>query len=270
VRRLDTENFPAPVETNRGKAILVGLLALSVVLVSLFWAAILLFQIAGWPLYFLQLSLYLILFLLALWGLRGERIGLPLSARSLFEALAYTLASWMFFVLAVRLSGLARLPEEFRALGNAPLWKIGAQIVSTWLFVGMGEEFLFRGYFLQAFRRYFSGGEGRRRTAAAVLLVSVFFSLWHLPNRVIWLATGEIDPVLFAVSLSVLFLLGLGYAYLFLRSNNILLVGLVHGVSDYPLVGMDSQLTPVILLAAIGCVEAARWAPWKRSREARK
>jgi membrane protease YdiL (CAAX protease family) len=60
---------------------------------------------------------------------------------------------------------------------------------------------------------------------------------------------------LIMISLVMLFLLGAGFAWLFIRSGNILLVGLIHGVMDYPLIGKDSQLSFIILIAAIGLVE---------------
>lgn len=55
-----------------------------------------------------------------------------------------------------------------------------------------------------------------------------------------------------------LFCLGIGFAYLVIRTKNILLVGLVHGLMDFPLIGLKTQLSFIILLAAIGCVEIAR------------
>ncbi len=253
------ENTSPPMENNRGKAVLVTIMALAFVAAILFWVAIQLFQPKGLPLYFAQLGLYLIFFLLAWWGLKQERIHLPVNARSILEALAWSLVGWLIFLLVVQLLGMARLPEEFQALKDTPAWKIGANILSTWVFVGLGEELLFRGYFLKAFWRHFTRGTDRRRTVVAILLVSAFFSLWHLPSRIIWLISGEVDGILFLISLLALFLLGLGYAYLFVRSDNILLVGLVHGVSDFSLVGMNSQMAPIILVVAIGCVEIARW-----------
>jgi len=60
------------------------------------------------------------------------------------------------------------------------------------------------------------------------------------------------------LSTFVLFFLGIGYAYLFIRTQNILLVGLVHGLMDFPLLGQETQLSFLILLAAIGYVEIAR------------
>jgi hypothetical protein len=252
------ENTSAPIEKNRGKVVLVVIMTLTFVLVILFWVAVQLFQLKGLPLYFMQLGLYLIFYLLAWWGLKQEQITLPVNARLILEALAWSLVGWLLFVLSIQLLGLTRLSEEFQALKNIPAWKIGAQILCTWFFVGMGEEVLFRGYFLKAFRRHFTCGTDRRRTVVAILLVSAFFSLWHLPIRITWLISGELDLVMLLVSLLALFLLGLGYAYLFIRSDNILLVGLVHGLLDLPLVGADSQMASIILVVAIGCVEIAR------------
>jgi membrane protease YdiL (CAAX protease family) len=249
------QNTAAPIVKDRGKAVLFVIMALAFVLVILYWMAIDAFQLKGLPAYFMQLGLYLAFFLLAGWGLRQERIRLPVDGRRVLAALAWSLVGWLVFVLVIQLLGLVRLPEAFAALQNTPAWKIGAQILSTWVFVGLGEEVLFRGYFLPAFRRHFTSGTDRRRTVAAVLLASAFFSLWHLPIRMTWLLAGELDWVTLLVSLLVLFVLGAGYAWLFIRSDNILLVGLVHGLMDYPLVGKDTQLAPIILVVAIICVE---------------
>jgi membrane protease YdiL (CAAX protease family) len=98
-----------------------------------------------------------------------------------------------------------------------------------------------------------------------VLLCSAFFSLWHLPARVAELLTGGLDWATLLLSLAVLFLLGLGFSFLYLRSGNLLLVGLVHGVMDYPLIGKDTQLNFILLLAAIACVEIAHWAAKKHA-----
>lgn len=253
------EKTSTATEKNQGKTTLVIIMALTFVAAILFWVAIQLFHPGGLPLYFAQLGLYLIFFLLAWWGLKQERFHLPVNARSILEALAWTLLGWLIFLLVVQLLGAAKLPEEFQTLKNTPAWKIGANILSTWIFVGLGEELLFRGYFLKAFWQHFTRGTDRRRTVVAVLLVSAFFSLWHLPSRIVWLISGEVNVVLFLISLLALFLLGIGYAYLFVRSDNILLVGLVHGVSDFSLVGTNSQMAPIILIVAIGCVEIARW-----------
>jgi len=250
------ENTSTLIEKNQGKAILIVIATLTFVMSILFWSAVQLLHLEGLTLYFTQIGLYLLLFLMALWGLKTEQITLPIDTRRILQALGFTLVGWLFFLLAIQILGMTQIREEFLALKNTPAWKIAANILSTWLFVGFGEEVLFRGYFLNAFFQHFTRGTTKRRAVVAAVLISAFFSIWHFPNRILWLITGEIDVVLFLISFLVLFVLGLGYAYLFIRSDNILLAGLVHGVSDFPLVGENTQLNAVlILLVAIGCIE---------------
>jgi membrane protease YdiL (CAAX protease family) len=252
-------------QRNKGKAVLAIIITLAFILTILYWLAIKLFQLQGLPLYFTMLGLYLVYFLLAWWGIKQEKISLPVSKRMILEALAWSSVGWVVFVLLIQLLGLVQLTEEVLVLQNTPAWKIGAQVLSTWLFVGLGEEVLFRGYFLKAFWRYFTADTNRRRMVKAVLLVSAFFSLWHLPTRIVSVISGELDWLTLLVSLVVMFLFSLGFAYLFIRSNNIVLTGLVHGLMDYPLIGKESQLSFIILLVAIGCVEIVRSITKKKS-----
>ena len=245
----------------QGPALLIGIMAAATLLPFPFFLAIEHWGLDGLPVYFLQLGLYLLLYLLAFVGLKRDHISLPVNARLLWQALGWTLAGWLFYALTIHLLGLVQWPEAFRALRSVPAWKIGAQILSAWLFVGLGEEVLFRGYFLAGFRRYFTAGTSRRRTILASVLVSAFFSLWHLPVRLSWLLSGELDAVTLGISLMVLFVLGIGFAYLFVQTRNIVLVGLVHGVMDYPLIGLETQLSFLILLACIGLTFIARWLP---------
>lgn len=252
------ENSLKPNQEDRGKTVLAIIMVVALILPIPFFTAIQLFHLNGLPAYFLQLALYLLFYLLAFWGLKRERISLAITARKLLETIGCLLVSWLLFVLFLHISGIAKLPEEIQTLINAPAWKIGAQILSTWFFVGMAEDLLFRGYFLASFQRYFTRGENRRRTITAILITSIFFSLWHLPSRIIWIVSGEANIPLLLLSLFVLFILGIGYAYLFIRTQNILLVGLVHGLMDFPLIGQETQLSFNILLAAIGYVEIAR------------
>lgn len=252
------ENSLEPNQNNRGKTIPAIIMVAALILPIPVFTTIQLFHLNGLPVYFLQLALYLMFYLLAFWGLKTEGISLPINVRKLLEAIGCLLASWSFYVLFLHISGIARLPEEIQTLINVPAWKTGAQILSTWFFVGMAEELLFRGYFLASFLRHFTRGENRRRTITAVLISSIFFSLWHLPSRINWIVSGEADILLLLLSTLVLFCLGIGFAYLFIRSQNILLAGLVHGLMNFPLIGQETQLSFFILLAAIGYVETAR------------
>ena len=168
------------------------------------------------------------------------------------------LLSWLLYVLVISVFGLADLRQDTGVLASTPVWKIAAQIVSTWFFVGMAEEVLFRGYFLKKFLGWFEDRQSGHALFKAVITSSVFFSLWHLPVRLFSLIRGELSPGLLMLSLAVLFALGAGFAWLFLRSGSILLAGLVHGLVDYPLLGGNTQLDFIILLAAIGLVEVWR------------
>jgi len=252
------DNFNEVNKNKKEKLILVLIITLTFSVTIIFWLAIKIFQFSGLPLYFSQLGLYTIFFLLAWWGMKKEKISLPVSKRLIFEALVWSLVGWLFFLLLIQLLGFVQIPEEFQALRKIPVWKIGAQILSAWFFVGLGEELLFRGYFLKAFFRHSTRETNRRLVLNAVLLSSVFFSLWHLPVRIFGILSRESDWVTLMISLVVLFLFGLGFAYLFIRTGNIILVGLVHGLMDYPLVGKETQLSFIILLVAIGCVEITR------------
>lgn len=45
----------------------------------------------------------------------------------------------------------------------------------------------------------------------SILLVSAIFSLWHLPVRLTWLVSGQLDGRTLALSLVMLFLSGWGH-----------------------------------------------------------
>lgn len=241
--------------SNQNKKVTGIIIVISILLPVLFFGAIKLFKLSGLPLYFAQLGIYTVFFLLAFWGLKQDQIRLPFNLRRLLEALAILLASWLIYALIITSTGVVRLPEELEALRSVETWKVWANILSTWLFVGIGEEVLFRGYFLKKILAFYESKNTKQKTLLAVVVSSAFFSLWHLPVRIFSLINGEIGIVMILISLVMLFLLGAGFAWLFLRSGNILLVGLVHGVMDFPLIGEDSQLSFIILIIAIGLVE---------------
>lgn len=225
------------------------------ILPILFFVSIKLFDLNGLPVYFAQLGLYAVFFLLALWGIKKSGIHLTVKTHSILDALFFLLLAWLIYVLILTLTGIIQFSDEIAALRSVPAWKIWAQILSTWIFVGLTEELLFRGYVLNWLHQSFTKWSGRRRTLTAILVSSAFFSLWHLPVRIYELVNGESSIGLILLSVVVLFVLAVGFAWLYIRTENILLVGLVHGVMDFPLIGGNSQLTFIILIAAIGCVE---------------
>ena len=244
-------------KTQKNTVLLICIAA--ILLPVLFFGAILVFRISGLPLYFTQLGLYAAFYLLAFWGMKSSGIRLNVAnGRLLWQSLAVLVLSWLFYVLVISVFKIVNLPQEVQTLGSASLWKIAANILSTWFFVGTAEEVLFRGFFLKKLVAYYEERKSARTTLWAVLVSSAFFSLWHLPVRLYLLFNGGISIGMILVSLVVLFVLGTGFAWLFLRSGRILLTGVVHGVLDYPLIGGDSQFSFMMLIAAIGLVEIAR------------
>jgi len=257
--------MPTTLSPAKEKSVLLTILTAAILLPVLFFIAIKLFDLSGLPVYFAQLGLYTLFFLLAFWGMKKSQIRLSFRGRKVLEAFAILLAGWLIYAAFISATGIIRLQEEVAALRAVEAWKVWAQIVSTWLFVGIGEEVLFRGYFLKKLLAFYESKNVKHVTLLAVLVSSVFFSLWHLPVRLFSLINSEISIGLILISLVMLFLLGAGFAWLYLRSGNILLVGLVHGAMDYPLIGKDSQLSFIILIAAIGLVEFFQLVKRRRS-----
>jgi membrane protease YdiL (CAAX protease family) len=247
------------------KRITVMIFSLTILFPILFFISIKVFNLSGLPLYFAQLGLYALFYLLAFLGIKQSQISLSLNRQKVLVALSITLASWLIYALIISGTGIIRLPDEVAALRSVEAWKVWAQIVSTWLFVGIGEEVLFRGYFLNKLLAFYEGKKVKNVTLLAVVVSSAFFSVWHLPVRIFSLINGEMGIGLILISLVMLFLLGAGFAWLYIRSGSILLVGLIHGVMDYPLIGKDSQLSFFILIAAIGLAELFRFLNRKKA-----
>jgi membrane protease YdiL (CAAX protease family) len=145
-------------------------------------------------------------------------------------SLLVVLLSWLLYVLVMSVFGLVDLRQDARALASMPLWKIAAQIVSTWFFVGMAEEVLFRGFFLKKFLSWFEVRRSGHALLWAVITSSAFFSLWHLPVAPFF--TGQRGPFagVAVAQPGGAICPGRGFAWLYLRSGSVLLVGLVHGL----------------------------------------
>jgi len=250
--------------TTKNSVIIITIL--TVLLPVLFFGVILVFNVTGLPLYFSQLVLYGAFYLLAIWGMKRSNIRLAWNQRIIWNSLLVLALSWLIYVAVISLTGVIRLPLELQALRSTPLWNILARIVSAWLFVGLAEEVLFRGFFLKKFLSFYEGRQSAHPTLLAVVVSSAFFSLWHLPVRLFSLFNGELSVGLLLLSLVVLFAMGAVFAWLYLRSGSILLTGLVHGLVDYPLLGGNSQLGFFILILAIGLVEVTRLIGTKKGR----
>lgn len=166
-----------PIGTKSAKMTFGVIALLAAALPVCFFATIEAFDLSGLAVYFVQMGLYLVFYVLAFWGLKRAQITLPFNRRLVLEAFALVGFGWLIYGAALHLSGAASLPSEIRSLQNIPVWKVGAEILNTWFFVGPAEELLFRGYFLAVFQRYFLKGSSRQQAVIAILLTSAIFSL---------------------------------------------------------------------------------------------
>jgi membrane protease YdiL (CAAX protease family) len=258
-----------PAGKRQSKAVLVIVLIASFIFVVLPISIVLILKPGEVLTTTLEFVTYSIIFLVTFWGLRKDKIALEVNGQNILGALAFLGIGWFFYVCVLHISGMAKLPDELKYLSGIPAWQIGLLILRLWFFVGLAEELLFRGYFLGSIPRFLTGINTTWRTGVAVIITSIIFSLWHLPQRIYQVISGQMSLELFALSFGIIFCLGVGFAYLFIRSRNIILVGLVHGVMDFPLIGLKTQLNFIILVAVIVCVEIYRWVGPKRLKETR-
>lgn len=90
------------------------------------------------------------------------------------------------------------------------------------LFNGFVEEWVFRGYFVNQFSKMIV------MERKIVLITAILFSLMHLPNYC--LATEEITIGGIIYRLLIPFLMGIALAIIFLKTKNLFVCSLTHGV----------------------------------------
>lgn len=110
-------------------------------------------------------------------------------------------------------------------------------ILEAWVFVGVGEEMLFRGYILTRLIHSFQRLSKFWKYCVPILISSALFAVWHIP---FWqyLQSHSTTPSDIGISLFNLlyvFLFGILASYLLLRTRNILFCCLFHGLMDAPL-----------------------------------
>lgn len=136
----------------------------------------------------------------------------------------------LFAVLAVLLTGVVlALGDHRNMLLGAK--KSGLTIIVYNLFydlfiVGIGEETLFRGYFLERFRTLTGSG------AAAVALSALLFGIWHYPGG------QDVLQVLLTAVLGAFW----GLARIKIKDCSTLSVGIAHGLYDSYLILINLAL----------------------------
>ncbi len=167
-------------------------------------------------------------------------------------------AGWLLWAILI-ISINFKMGYPFEENFESPLPKIIVQ----WLFVGIGEEMLFRGYIFTKLTQLFARIGQVWSTVAGVIVSSLIFATFHIPQRV-FVQHMDLTPDALIGQMVPLFLAGMLLAWLFLRSRNVLFVGLFHGGMNAPPVGREGDLAPIFLFLVLAEVIA-----WKRRSQAR-
>ncbi|MGD2161850.1 MAG: CPBP family intramembrane metalloprotease [Anaerolineales bacterium] len=193
--------------------------------------------------YFLTIGSSILLSTLAIWAMRHGRFSLQdagVSLRKAIEAVFLLCVVWCVYGIILTLFGAQNLLQG----STDP-----SQLLQQWLFVGIAEELLFRGYLLERIRSYFQMAPRWVATLSAAAISSAIFATWHIPVR---LFRGFQARELWS-SLLQLFVLGLIFSYLYLRPKSILFAGLLHGSWNVPLFGTQGDY--MLMIVALLVVE---------------
>ncbi len=191
--------------------------------------------------YFATIFSALLLGAVALWAMKNDGISPEETGfqwKRLPQALLLLAASWVVIALAY-----------FLLAGRDALTWIAdpVEMAQQWLFVGVGEELLYRGYILIWLLRAFSNLKKPLAVALAVGISSFFFSTMHIPVR---LFNGFALPDLL-LSLGLVFALGIFFSAFYLRARNMVFNGLAHGSWNVPLVGSQGDFLLLIVILAV-------------------
>ncbi len=199
----------------------------------------------------------LALAILAFWALRRDRI----TFQTIGVTWKHCKQAMVLLVIIWGIAGGYRLLKIYQS--DQPLtllWGMPLSVIIThWLFVGLSEELLFRGYLFTRLRQLFTRQGRGLATGMAFLFSSLIFAIYHIPQRMI-IAGFPLLSEEMLLSLVRLFLLGMILAWLFYRTTNGILVGLIHGGLNAPLWGRgaDGLNSSIILVLTLVVVEVAR------------
>lgn len=189
-------------------------------------------------------------FCIAVWGLHKEKIpfdDIGLTPPRMVEAVLLALAGWAVVVLVNYLVILVDRGDTGGLFGKPALY-----ILQYWVFVGIAEELLFRGYILTRLMNVWTVRNKVFRRIGAVAVSSLLFATAHVPERLFQVIRGDMTLATVPASIVLLSIAGMVFSYYFLRTKNILWAGLVHGAMIVPLVGVvEDAFFPVVIVATI-------------------
>lgn len=188
-------------------------------------------------------------------GLRPSHVGLSL--QNVVPGVVLVAAIW---TVANLLGTLAvRGDVEFGISSGVTAAKWLSLVVAQLVFVGPIEEFAFRGYFQNKFVALFDGGSDRTRKAVGILVATVIFALWHIPQRLV--VQGLSLPNL-APSLAALVALGLLFGVIYELTRNVVFTGVLHGTFNFqPILALGDGGEPIteVMLFVLPLIVVAVW-----------
>ena len=229
--------------------------------VVLFWGTSLFPASASFKYWFTIIG-SLVTLAIALFAIRNDTVNLEeigWTTKGLQQAskvIAIGWAIWAVLIISVNFKMGYPFSENF----EVPL----KTILQQWLFVGIAEEMLFRGYILTKLVQFFLKVSKIWSGVIGAIISSIIFATFHIPQR-IFVHGMQLTPDEIMGQMLPLFLVGMLLAWMFLRSQNMLLVGLFHGGMNAPPVGREGDLAPILLFLVL--IEAVYWIKRKRNRE---
>ncbi len=185
----------------------------------------------------LGLILFVVVLCLGLWGGARAR-DLGLKRNDLEPAVALTLATWLF-LNALNLAGAFASGQTVQtALGfeNAVVMrKTLGDLLGQLFGNALYEEILFRAVLLVQFVLWLEGRRPQRKRGnlcLALLASQAIFALQHIPNRLAfgtWSSGGDV-----ALDMTGVFVSGLFFAGVFVRTRNLLLAIGMHTLANLP------------------------------------
>ena len=140
-------------------------------------------------------------------------------------------------------------------LATGGLWTLLGLFLAQVLGNALYEEVLYRGFLLTALHACFVKRMRNRPFIAALVLSQSIFALVHVPSR---LVAGVVGMPL-AANLLVVFLTGIGFALLYYRTRNLLLVVGVHALLNYPTVVFGTEQVAILTVVAVSLVLVVTW-----------
>lgn len=205
--------------------------------------------------YALTIISALIMGALALWAMHKDNIEfgtIGFQKSKIYQAVLMLLFGWSIFAAIILSISIVAGENVASFLGEPWL------IVQQWLFVGMGEELLFRGFLLTSLLNTFTRIPAKLRILLALFIGNGIFATFHIPV-VLYKATEQDRIVEILSFIPAAFLVGLILSYFFLRTRNVLLAGLIHGSINAPLIGKQDDPTSLLILVIILVIINELW-----------